>query len=89
MVAQHELQHVETMTQTLVLAGLPEVCAGGRSGRRRARRSGLVHLGSDDRWAYDNERPQHGVELGAFRIDRALVTNASTPSQRPGGTEGT
>jgi iron(II)-dependent oxidoreductase len=33
-------------------------------------------LGTDDRRAYDNERPAHTVELPAFSIDRALVTNA-------------
>jgi iron(II)-dependent oxidoreductase len=33
-------------------------------------------MGSDDPWAYDNERPQHEVDLPPFRIDRALVTNA-------------
>src|SRR5205814_7772906 len=29
-----------------------------------------------DPWAYANERPEPGVDLPAFRIDRALVTNA-------------
>ena len=38
--------------------------------------AGPFVLGSDDPWAYDNERPEHVVELPAFRIDRALVTNA-------------
>jgi gamma-glutamyl hercynylcysteine S-oxide synthase len=28
-------------------------------------------------FAYDNERPRHRVELSAFRIDRAPVTNAA------------
>jgi gamma-glutamyl hercynylcysteine S-oxide synthase len=76
MVAQHELQHVETMTQTLVLAGLPESAPEVEAGGDVLVEAGSFTLGSDDRWAYDNERPQHGVELGAFRIDRALVTNA-------------
>ena len=31
----------------------------------------------DDVFAYDNERPRHGVELGAFRIARRPVTNAT------------
>ena len=77
MVAQHELQHVETMTQTLALAGLAD------SGLPRVTASGDVlvpggqfTLGSDDRWAYDNERPAHVVDLPPFRIDRALATNA-------------
>ena len=36
---------------------------------------GSFTMGSTDAWAYDNERPPHAVELPAFRIDRALVTN--------------
>jgi gamma-glutamyl hercynylcysteine S-oxide synthase len=77
-VVQHELQHVETMAQTLALAGwleddgLPEVTASGEV----VVPPGPFTLGSEDRWAYDNERPAHTVELPAFRIDRALVTNA-------------
>jgi gamma-glutamyl hercynylcysteine S-oxide synthase len=80
MVAQHELQHGETMAQTLALAGLPgpaphgppEVEASGEV----VLEAGPFTLGSDDPWAYDNERPKHVVHLPAFRIDRALVTNA-------------
>jgi iron(II)-dependent oxidoreductase len=78
MVAQHELQHVETMTQTLALAGLagagqlPRVEAGGDV----LVPGGPFTLGSDEPWAYDNERPAHVVDLAPFRIDRALVTNA-------------
>jgi gamma-glutamyl hercynylcysteine S-oxide synthase len=79
MVVQHELQHAETMAQTLALAGLPapdpqgppEVGASGEvlvSG-------GPFTLGSTDRWAYDNERPAHVVDLPPFRIDTGLVTN--------------
>jgi iron(II)-dependent oxidoreductase len=34
-------------------------------------------MGTDDEaWAYDNERPAHIVDLPAFRIDAAPVTNA-------------
>jgi gamma-glutamyl hercynylcysteine S-oxide synthase len=80
MVAQHELQHGETIAQTLALAGLPgppphgppEVEASGDV----LVAGGPFTLGSDDPWAYDNERPQHEVDLLPFRIDRALVTNA-------------
>jgi gamma-glutamyl hercynylcysteine S-oxide synthase len=76
MVVQHELQHGETMAQTLSLSGarapLPQVTARGEV----TVPGGLFTLGSDDPWAYDNERPAHPVELPAFRIDRALVTNA-------------
>jgi gamma-glutamyl hercynylcysteine S-oxide synthase len=90
MVAQHELQHVETMTQTLALAGLggtdglPEVEAVGDVLVPR----GPFTLGSDEPWAYDNERPAHVVDLPPFRIDRALVTNAEyarfAPPPSPG-----
>jgi iron(II)-dependent oxidoreductase len=68
MVAQHELQHAETMAQTLALAGLPE------QGPPEVP-AGPFTLGSTEPWAYDNERPAHVVDLPAFRIDRALVTN--------------
>ncbi len=78
MVAQHELQHAETMAQTLALAGLT-----GPNGLPRVTTRGDVlvpggpfTMGSDDAWAYDNERPAHVVDLPPFRIDRALVTNA-------------
>jgi iron(II)-dependent oxidoreductase len=78
MVAQHELQHVETMAQTLAFAGLtspnglPRVTTGGEI----LVPGGPFTLGSDDPWAYDNERPAHVVDLPPFRIDGALVTNA-------------
>ena len=80
MVARHELQHGETMTQTLALAGLllpaphgpPEVEASGEV----VVPGGPFTLGATDGWAYDNERPAHVVDLPPFRIDRALVTNA-------------
>jgi iron(II)-dependent oxidoreductase len=79
MVAQHELQHAETIAQTLALAGLP-----GPSLRRPPEveadgdvvvPAGSFTLGATESWAYDNERPAHVVELPAFRLDCALVTN--------------
>lgn len=76
MVAQHELQHAETMAQTLALAGLPqqgppEVTASGEV----TVPAGPFTLGSTEAWAYDNERPAHVIDVPPFRIDRALVTN--------------
>lgn len=80
MVAQHELQHGETMTQTLAVAGLPLPAPAGPP---EVETSGDVlvpggpfTLGAANGWAYDNERPAHLVDLPPFRIDRALVTNA-------------
>jgi iron(II)-dependent oxidoreductase len=83
MLLQHEHQHNETMLQTLQLAE-PGVYAP-----RRTHRSGAAGVGSvavaarpaqigfeGDGFAYDNERPRHRVELAAYRIDRAPVTNA-------------
>src|SRR5205085_12101538 len=66
MVVQHELQHAETMAQTLALAGLPvpappEVEVGGEAVVLR----GTFTLGADDPWAYDNERPAHTLDLPA------------------------
>ena len=82
MLLQHEHQHNETMLQTLQLAE-PGVYAP-----RRTRPSGAAAAGSvavaarpaeigfeGDDFAYDNERPRHRVELAAYRIDRAPVTN--------------
>ncbi len=37
---------------------------------------GTFVMGTDDEpWAYDNERPAHEVELGAFSIESEPVTN--------------
>ena len=80
MVVQHELQHSETMAQTLALAGLPGPVPQGPPEVRESGDAilpgGSFTLGAVDPWAYDNERPAHPVDLPAFRIDRALVTNA-------------
>jgi gamma-glutamyl hercynylcysteine S-oxide synthase len=82
MVIQHELQHLETMTQTLQLGGLPGPFPG-RPPEVTAEGELLVEAGAcalgageDEPWAYDNERPSHDVPLPSFFIDRALVTNA-------------
>ena len=62
-----------------VLAPLPSSAGRRRNGRRsRARsasRRGAFEMGSDEAWAYDNERPRHVVEVPAFFIDRYPVTN--------------
>ena len=77
MVARHELQHGETMAQTLALAGwLPEQPPKVTASGDVLVDGGPFTLGSEEPWAYDNERPARVVDLPAFRIDRALVTNA-------------
>jgi iron(II)-dependent oxidoreductase len=78
LVVQHEQQHVETMLQTLQLSGLAhEGGAPGTVGRAEAVlvAAGSFTLGSGDAWSYDNERPVHELELPAFAIDSAPVTN--------------
>jgi hypothetical protein len=47
--------------------GLPRVTTSGQV----LIRGGPFTLGSNDPWAYDNERPAHVVDLPPFRIDRA------------------
>jgi iron(II)-dependent oxidoreductase len=90
MVAQHEYQHNETILQTLQLkrgapypaprairmpAGSPTVPNDGRMVRFPG---GLVTIGTTDRTrAYDNERPQHTVDLAPFWIDEHPVTNGA------------
>ncbi|HKV50635.1 MAG TPA: ergothioneine biosynthesis protein EgtB [Gemmatimonadaceae bacterium] len=90
MVAQHEYQHNETILQTLQLkrgapypapraihvpAGSPAVPNDGRMVRFPG---GLVTIGTADRArAYDNERPQHTVDLAPFWIDEHPVTNGA------------
>jgi iron(II)-dependent oxidoreductase len=82
MVVQHEQQHTETMLQTLQLAR-PGVFAPPRRAERGVAERGAIEVepepfeigAAGDGFAYDNERPRHPVELPAFRIDRAPVTN--------------
>jgi gamma-glutamyl hercynylcysteine S-oxide synthase len=82
MLLQHEHQHNETMLQTLQLAE-PGVFAPGRRPRGGAAarggalvEGGVARIGDEgEGFAYDNERPSHAVELAAYRIDRAPVTN--------------
>jgi gamma-glutamyl hercynylcysteine S-oxide synthase len=81
LVLQHELQHQETMLQTLQLSGIayarPRQDVRLPPGAEDAVvRAGPFTLGTDDEpWAYDNERPAHVVDVPAFRIERHPVTN--------------
>jgi len=83
MVIQHEQQHNETMLQTLQLAA-PGVFAPERrepAGTAAERDSVVIEaggfeLGTDGGgFTYDNERPRRELDLPAFRIALAPVTN--------------
>jgi iron(II)-dependent oxidoreductase len=80
LVAQHEQQHVETMLQTIQLSGLkheggqPRVLTGGL-GAALVEEGSFVMGTADEPWAYDNERPAHEAETGAFSIDVEPVSN--------------
>ncbi len=85
MLLAHEHQHNETMLQLLQMVegyeplrpvGTEPVEAGGPE--TIAVDAGAHAIGAPPAgFAYDNERPRHEVELSAFEIDRAPVTNAA------------
>jgi gamma-glutamyl hercynylcysteine S-oxide synthase len=86
MVVRHELQHGETMRQTLAIAGLlndadaaasDEPLQPSRSGEDWLQVSGgpFAMGASEDGFAYDNERPRHTAETGAFAIARRPLRN--------------
>jgi len=87
MLLAHELQHNETMLQLLQLvdgyeselvdeALAIEPVAGGSE--TVAVPAGEYEIGAPEcGFAYDNERGRHRVELTAFEIDRAPVSNAA------------
>ncbi|GAA5117750.1 ergothioneine biosynthesis protein EgtB [Pseudonocardia adelaidensis] len=83
MIVQHEQQHDETMLATHQLrAGAPVLhTPPPPPGRPPAVREVLVPGGpftmgtSTEPWALDNERPAHPVDVPAFVIDTAAVTN--------------
>ncbi len=82
MIAQHEQQHDETMLATHQLRRGPAVLdapappAGSPVTGEVVIPAGEFVMGtSADPWALDNERPAHRVQVPAFAIDRAPVTN--------------
>jgi gamma-glutamyl hercynylcysteine S-oxide synthase len=87
MVVRHELQHDETMRQTLAIAGLlsdEDAAARNRampaSGASDwiALDAGTFELGAgEEGFAYDNERPRHSTATSAFQIARAPVSNGA------------
>ncbi|MFC0505871.1 ergothioneine biosynthesis protein EgtB [Micromonospora costi] len=83
MIVQHEQQHDETMLATHQLRSGPAVLHAPPPPEPRVRVGGEVlvpagpfTMGTDtDPWALDNERPAHRVDLPAYVIDAAPVTN--------------
>ncbi|HEX8744940.1 MAG TPA: ergothioneine biosynthesis protein EgtB [Thermoleophilaceae bacterium] len=85
MVVRHEMQHNETMAQTICLAApgmyepirRPLPARPARAEQRRVRiDGGRIAVGArTSGFAYDNERPAFEVELAPFEIDRLPVSN--------------
>jgi len=85
MVARHEHQHGETMIQTICLAEpgmsapvrreLPDRTAPPGPARILIDEGPFLAGATALGFAYDNERPQHAVEVPAFEIDRLPTTN--------------
>ena len=83
MIVQHEQQHDETMLATHQLRVGPAVLDAPAPPRARTPVAGEVivpggpfEMGtSTEPWALDNERPAHLVDVAAFAIDAAPVTN--------------
>jgi len=96
MVLRHELQHCETMRQTMAIAGLLPI--GDRSKLEQPLRAldaaeqwlaipaGPFVMGAEpEGFAYDNERPRHAVDVAAFQIARHPVSNGSWMGFSEGG----
>jgi gamma-glutamyl hercynylcysteine S-oxide synthase len=90
LVLRHELQHTETMLQTMALAellpGEDAIAAAGLEPLATTEGeqtwievpAGEFELGADDDgFAYDNERPCQRVHVDAFEIARLPVSNRS------------
>jgi gamma-glutamyl hercynylcysteine S-oxide synthase len=80
MVVRHELQHSETMRQTLAIAGLlppgetPPSPLDGPEEWIEVPAGAFAMGAGPGRFAYDNEQPRHTVETTAFRIARLPVS---------------
>ncbi len=85
MVIRHELQHGETMRQTLAIANLLNDADAAASDEPLqpsseqpwvAVAAGPLELGAaPEEFSYDNERPRHRVETTAFEIARRPLSN--------------
>jgi gamma-glutamyl hercynylcysteine S-oxide synthase len=91
MVLRHELQHCETMRQTMAIAGLlpagePPAGAVPAQPGWTVLPGGSFTIGAvGDGFAYDNERPPREVLLDAFSIAHVPVSNASWMHFSEGG----
>ena len=95
MVLRHELQHSETMRQTMAIAGLlshgdqsaiNRPLAELQSGEWVEVPAGQFQMGAGpETFAYDNERPRHAVETAGFRIARHPVSCESWMRFAEGG----
>jgi gamma-glutamyl hercynylcysteine S-oxide synthase len=83
MIVQHEQQHDETMLATHQLRAGAAVLTAPAPPAATVRVTGEAFIpggpftmGTDtEPWALDNERPAHVVDVPAFHIDRAPITN--------------
>jgi iron(II)-dependent oxidoreductase len=100
LVLRHEQQHTETMLQTLELARLPDYEPPRRDRLAAMAPASVTPTGLElvrvagghcsvgapaHSFSYDNERPRHTVDLGAFAIGRTPVTNATFLTFAEGG----
>jgi iron(II)-dependent oxidoreductase len=91
MVVRHELQHTETMRQTMALAGLlpggepPQAAMAGSDDWIEILAGDFMMGAGREGFAYDNERPRHGAHTGAFHIARRPVSKASWMHFSEGG----
>ncbi|MFI4977145.1 MAG: SUMF1/EgtB/PvdO family nonheme iron enzyme [Solirubrobacterales bacterium] len=91
MVIRHELQHSETMRQTLAIADLlpsgePRLDPIDGPAEWIEIPAGPFAMGADgNRFAYDNERPRHSAEVSAFAIGGSPVSNAAWMRFSEGG----
>jgi gamma-glutamyl hercynylcysteine S-oxide synthase len=91
MVVRHELQHTETMRQSMALAGLlppgepPQAPMAAPEGWIEIP-AGAFEMGAGPSgFAYDNERPRHTARTGEFHIARRPVSKASWLGFSEGG----